>query len=69
MHSAPPTVLHEIALKMKGRAAKCASIFTWGTDGARPPAVEVSEANGIWTLRHGNNSFALDLKQRSIATA
>jgi hypothetical protein len=69
MHSAPPTILHEIALKTKGRAIKCASIFTWGTDGARPPAVEVSEANGIWTLRHGNNSFALDLKQRSIATA
>jgi hypothetical protein len=67
MHTGEPITLHEIALKMKGRAAKCASIFTWGTDGAAPPAIVVSEADSIWTLRNGDMAFVLDLKQRTVA--
>jgi hypothetical protein len=62
-------VLHEIALKTMGRAVKCASIFTWGTDGAKPPAVDVSEANGKWTLRGAGKSFTFDLKQRNVTAS
>jgi hypothetical protein len=67
MHSGSPTILHEIAIKMNGRAAKCASIFTWATEGAKIPAVIVSEAAGIWTLRSESSAFAIDMKKRVVA--